>query len=256
VSTLPLDGVVQNVTAVAGFAYGVIGADLHVLGDGTPLYVLENYQRPAFIDPHWLRELPSRMLSARNAVVGFTGRESERDDLRGWSQVGPRLAARWLHAPGGQGKTRLATQLAEELMDTGWKVVTATHGPGAVLPPPGSHDMRLGEAAGLLLIVDYADRWPLTHLTWLLSNALLHQTATPTRVLLLARTAYAWPMLREKLGNYQAGVSQQFLTSLPDEPGHRERAFIAARNSFAVHYGLADPSIIPLLLDLTGPSGG
>lgn len=125
----PQGGVEQNVTATAGFAYGVIGADLHVLGDGTPVYVLENYLRPGFVDPHWLRELPSRMLSARSAVVGFTGRESERDDLRSWSQVGPRLAARWLHAPGGQGKTRLAAQVAEELIDAGWKVITATHGP-------------------------------------------------------------------------------------------------------------------------------
>lgn len=246
----------QNVTAIEGFAYGVIGADLHVLGDGTPLYLLENYLRPIPVDPQRLRELPSRMLSARTAVVGFIGRERERGELREWSQAGPRLAARWLHAPGGQGKTRLAARLAEELIDAGWKVVTATHGPGAVLPPPGSHDMRLDGAAGLLLIIDYADRWPLTHLTWLFSNALLHQTAVFTRVLLLARTAYAWPALRQKLGDYQAGVSQQLLTPLPDEPGQREQAFIAARDSFAAHYGIADPSLVVPPIGLERPEWG
>ena len=249
-------GVVQNVTAIEGFAYGVIGADLHVLGDGTPLYVLENYLRPADVDSRWLRELPSRMLSSRNAVVGFTGRGGELDDLRNWSRDGSRMAARWLYAPGGQGKTRLAARIAEELADGGWRVVTATHGLGAVLPPPGSQDMRLGDAAGLLLIVDYADRWPLTHLTWLLSNSLLHQTAMLTRVLLLGRTAYAWPALRGKLSSYQAGVSQQFLTSLPDEPGHREQAFIAARDSFAAHYGVPDPDVIAPPAGLDRPEWG
>lgn len=141
-------------------------ADLYVLGDGTPLYVLENYLRPTPADPYWLWELPSRMLSARHNVVDFTGRERELGKLRRWCEPGSQLAVRWLHAPGGQGKTRLATRVAEDLIDAGWRVVTATHGPGAVLPPPGSQDMRLGEAPGLLLIVDYADRWPLTHLTW------------------------------------------------------------------------------------------
>ncbi|GAA2410662.1 hypothetical protein GCM10010404_80760 [Nonomuraea africana] len=42
----PPDGrppfIVQNVTANAGFAYGVIYGDLHIFGDGSPVYVLEN----------------------------------------------------------------------------------------------------------------------------------------------------------------------------------------------------------------------
>lgn len=238
------EGAGQNVIATAGFAYGTIGADIHLLGDGTPLYLLQNYLSPASADPDWLREAPSRMLNARYAVVGFTGRESEVRDLRTWCDAGPRLAARWLHAPGGQGKTRLAGQIAEELINAGWKAVTASHGPGTALLQPGSQDLSLGNASGLLLIVDYADRWPLTHLAWLLSNALLHQPNVRTRVLLLARTAYAWSALRAKLGNYQAGVSQQFLSPLPDESGERERTFIAARDSFAARYGLDDPGII------------
>jgi tetratricopeptide (TPR) repeat protein len=246
-----LSGVVQHVRATAGFAYGVIGADIHLLGDGTPLYILESYLCVPATDPQWLRELPSRMLSARFAVVGFTGRESEKGDLLEWCQTGPRLAVRWLYAPGGQGKTRLAAQVADELIGGGWKVVSATHGPGAVLPPLGSQDMRLANAKGLLLIIDYADRWSLTHLTWLFSNALLHQSSTLTRVLLLARTAYAWPALRQELDHYQAGTSEQLLPSLPREPEKRERVFIAARDSFAPHYGLTDTSAIapPAQLD-------
>jgi hypothetical protein len=235
----------QNVTATGGFAYGVIGADIHVLGDGSPLYVLENYHGPPQADPIWLRELPSRMLNARYAVVDFTSREGECEDLRKWCRARPRLAARWLYGPGGQGKTRLAARLAQELVKAGWKVVTVAHGRDAFLPPPGSQDLRLGNAPGLLVIVDYADRWPLTHLNWLLSNALFHQGATPTRVLLLARTALAWPALRSGLENYQAGVSQQLLAGLPNEPRQREHMFTAARDSFAAVYGVDAGVIAP-----------
>jgi hypothetical protein len=134
----------QNVVAVSGFAYGTIGADIHIFGDsGIPVYVLENYQRPEPPEARWLRELPSRMLNARHAVVEFTGRESELAQLRQWRDGDPRLCARWLFGPGGQGKTRLAARFAAESAAAGWKVINATYGPGAVLPAPGSQDMRL-----------------------------------------------------------------------------------------------------------------
>jgi hypothetical protein len=35
---------VRNITGVSGFAYGVIGADIHVFGDGQPVYLLANWQ--------------------------------------------------------------------------------------------------------------------------------------------------------------------------------------------------------------------
>ncbi|MGV9728052.1 tetratricopeptide repeat protein [Streptomyces albogriseolus] len=230
----------QHVTAVGGFAYGVVGASVHVFGDGLPLYVLEEWRPPADTDPEFLRELPSRMLNARFAVVEFTGRRDELADLHRWCRDGPRLAARWLHGPGGQGKSRLAPRFAAEAVDAGWKVITATHGPGSVLPPPGSQDLRADGAAGMLLIVDYADRWPPTHLAWLLSNAVLHQSGVRTRVLLLARTADAWPALRASLTNQQAGTSTQYLRPLePDEgSGDRRLMFDAAHRAFAARYGL------------------
>jgi hypothetical protein len=78
----------------------------------------------------------------------------------------------WLHGPGDQGKTRLATQFAAESAAAGWKVIAAFHGPDADRPEPGSQDLRSEGAAGLLVIVDYADRWLLTNLTWLFKNTL------------------------------------------------------------------------------------
>ncbi|MEO3927399.1 tetratricopeptide repeat protein [Micromonosporaceae bacterium B7E4] len=233
------EAVVQVVSAVAGFAYGVIGADIHVIGaDRTPLYILMNWRSAATVDDAWLRELPSRMLNARFEVVPFTGRAEALDELRGWRDGAGRLSVRWLHGPGGVGKTRLAARFAAETDAADWRVVTAVPGPGSVIPPPGSQDLRLDGAAGLLLIVDYADRWPLGHLTWLFSNALLHQVGVPTRILLLARTSEAWPAVRGVLANHQAGTSSQLLAQLPVEDGHRAEMFEAARDSFAERYRL------------------
>jgi tetratricopeptide (TPR) repeat protein len=228
---------VQNVFAVNGFAYGVIGADIHVFGDGLPLYILANWQAEPETSREWLREQPSRMLDARFAVVDFTGRDQDLAGLRYWVGNGPRLAVRWLHGPAGQGKTRLAAKFAAETAAAGWKVVTATQGPGAVFPPQGSQDLSLGDTTGLLMIVDYADRWPLTHLTWLFSNAMLHQVGLPTRVLLIARSADGWPAVQAALANHQAGMTTHFLEALTDERG-RAGMFTAARDSFATRYDL------------------
>ncbi|WP_328885205.1 tetratricopeptide repeat protein [Streptomyces sp. NBC_00316] len=250
---------IQHVTATGGFAYGAIGADIHVFGDGTPLYILKSWSPAPEPEADWLTQQPSRMLNARFAVAPFTGRDSELAALRSWCVEGLRRAVRWLHAPGGQGKTRLAHQLAQELDTQGWKVVTAVEGPGSVLPPPGSQDLRLDGAAGLLVLVDYADRWPLTSLTWLLSNALLHQPEVPTRVLLLARSTDPWPALRAALANEEVDVSAQALGPLTvaGEPGqrgdHRGAMFRAARDGFAARYGIAPEARQP---DLHHPDFG
>ncbi|MEU9236051.1 tetratricopeptide repeat protein [Streptomyces subrutilus] len=245
----------QHVSATGGFAYGVVGADIHVFGDGTPLYVLRRWASAPEADPQWLRQQPSRMLHARFAVAPFTGREDELGELHAWCAGGPRRAARWLHAPGGQGKTRLAQQLAAELSGQGWKVVTAVEGPGTVLPPPGSQDLTPDGAAGLLLLVDYADRWPLTTLTWLFSNALLHRPDVRARVLLLARDTHTWPALRGALASEQIDVSTQALGPL-DEPrgpaagqGERGAMFRAARAAFAERYGIVASAGEPDLAD-------
>ncbi|MGW4895902.1 hypothetical protein ACWEQL_27150 [Kitasatospora sp. NPDC004240] len=259
----------QHVTAAGGFAYGVIGADIHVFGDGTPLYVLERWRPSPRLDDDWLREQPSRMLNARFAVVGFTGREQELRELREWCTPGPRRAARWLHGPGGQGKTRLAHELAARMTELGWTVATATEGPGGVLPPPGSQDLRPDGTAGLLLLVDYADRWPLSSLTWLFSNALLHRADPPVRILLIARGTDVWPALRASLANEQVSVSQQPLPPLgADGPGRagsadsatadpegRHTMYRAALDGFAARYGVPPPRTGPAA-DLDHPEFG
>lgn len=228
----------QHVSAEGGFAYAVVDGDIHVYVDGLPVYVLENWRPVPESGAEWLRELPSRMLSARHEIVPFTGRAEELADLRAWRDSARRLAVRWLQGPGGQGKSRLAAAFAREALADGWKVVRAVHGPGNVLDSPDADegvDLRTGGARGLLLVVDYADHWPLPHLTWLLSNRLLHRPALPTRVLMLARSSDLWPAVQATLNDVQAATSLQILGPLPggDGGGPRAEMFRVARDAFA-----------------------
>ncbi len=232
----------QVVHVESGVGYGVVGADLHVFGDGVPLYLLTNWRSTESPDTQWLRDVPSRMLNANFGLVRFTGRTMELEDLDRWRDGTARLAVRWLYGPGGQGKTRLAGQFADRCRAAGWKVVTALHGPGTVLPADRQEDLRLGDSVGVLVIVDYADRWPLSHLTWLFSNALLHRPGKPARVLLLARTADSWPAVRAALTDRQADVSTQFLGPVPGES--RSSMFKTARDVFASCYEIDEPRVI------------
>ncbi|MFD2353907.1 hypothetical protein ACFSTC_38510 [Nonomuraea ferruginea] len=194
----------QEVRVESGFAYGVIGADLHVFGDGRPLYLLKETsgraQLRVALDALGLPAQPSQLLNARHAVVDFTGRDGEVEELTTWRDSGDSHAVRWLHAPGGQGKTRLAAHLAAAAVGDGWKVIVAEHAQLQVVDAEDQtgHDLRLGTARGILMLVDYADRWPLAHLTWLFSNKILDQDV-PVRVLLLARNEHIWPALRHAL---------------------------------------------------------
>ncbi|MFI6085005.1 tetratricopeptide repeat protein [Streptomyces sp. NPDC051217] len=229
-----------------GFAYGVVNGDMHVFTHGGPVYLLFEYRSPDVARGSGVPAQPSSMLDARSQVVAFTGRAEELSRLSAWrDHDGKRLAASWLHGPGGQGKTRLAAQFASESAAAGWKVVTVTHGPGAVPPSPGSQDMSPGDAAGLLLIVDYADRWPLTHLTWLFSNRLFWERV-PTRLLLLARSANSWSPVRSTLhGAFDVDTSSHPLQPIADDAlGLREAMFVVARDCFAARYGVADPSAV------------
>ena len=241
----------QVISVESGIAYEMVGADMHVFADGVPVYLLANWHGDDQADPSWLREMPSRMLNARFAVVGFTGRQEELAQLLKWRQAGPRLTVRWLYAPGGTGKTRLAAQFGAESAASNWKVVTAIRGPGTILPELPSQDLRPGDAEGLLLIVDYADQWPLTHLATLLSNRLFGQSEVKTRVLLLARTEDAWERVRRQVAAEPLAASSQHLRPLPASLARREEMFIAARDSFGQRYGLADASGLdsPIPLD-------
>ncbi|MFG2586529.1 tetratricopeptide repeat protein, partial [Streptomyces malaysiensis] len=227
----------QEIRVESGYAYGTIGADIHVFGNGTPVYRLFEHQPVTALDTEWLRAQPSRMLDSRSAVVDFAGRDEELRALVAWRDTGQRLAVRWLHGEGGQGKTRLALQLASDASARGWKVVDAVHGTDTHPPAELKQDLRLDGHAGVLVLVDYADRWPVSHLSWLFHNRLL-QKDVPARILLLARSVDQWPAVRGRLNRLRvnADPSDQYLAPIPEAGEQREHLFSAARDSFARHY--------------------
>lgn len=124
------------------------------------------------------------LLRADAEVVSFHGRQDTLDELEEWclADSDGLPSVRALTAPGGQGKTRLARQLAARLRAKGWVAgqVRQTHGDLGVLRTV-QHP--------LLLIVDYAETRPE------LIRELRERTAEvrhPVRLLLLARSRGSW----------------------------------------------------------------
>src|SRR5207244_1940157 len=105
--------------------------------------------------------------------------------------------------PGGQGKTRLARQLAQVMTNQGWE---------ALFVAPDARPAALAVLAEvrspLLVIVDYAELRQEQHLAELIKS--LRRADQVGRLLLLARTAGEW---REAL----AGTSP-VLSAVADAP--------------------------------------
>ena len=103
-------------------------------------------------------------------MVTFAGRESELADLARWrDQAAPALSARLLHGVAGAGKTRLASEFARQSQERHSIVLTAHYeAAGRLSAAPvavPADSPAVGESPGLLIVVDYADRWPHSHLT-------------------------------------------------------------------------------------------
>ena len=131
-----------------------------------------------------------------------------------------------------------------------------THGHAAVLRRAGTQAIRPEKAAGLLAIVDYADRWPGSHLAWLASRPEFHLDL-PTRLLLVARSQTPWAATRAAFEELDADTSTQFLAPLQDglDQPERERMFTVAWRCFARRYGHSEPATMPADL-LTHPDFG
>ncbi|MGH4026194.1 MAG: hypothetical protein ACRDRV_16595, partial [Pseudonocardiaceae bacterium] len=207
---------------------------------GPPNYRVDGFRAPRRDVP------PSRLLAARYQVVDFTGREHELAELAAWrddSELG--LAVRLVHGPGGQGKTRLAAEFGQRCAKLGWTVAQAMHRsyPGA--PTAALDPAQVTDSSGLLLIVDYAERWPISDLLALVQDSLL-RTRLPTRVLLLSRPAGGW---RDSLSHWLADADiftdQMPLKALAGTVATRTAVFTAARDCFAALLHVPEPARIP-----------
>ncbi|MEV0902978.1 tetratricopeptide repeat protein [Actinoplanes sp. NPDC049802] len=224
-----------------------VGGDVTIVSRERPLYRVTAAEVAAVpLAPERARAQPSRLLAARHRIVPFTGRAAELGELAGWAGSAATVSARLLHGAGGQGKTRLAAEVAARCAAAGWTVWQVAHGVA-----PGED--RAGLTSGALLaVVDYADRWPMSALLTLLGQmrALHARTGARVRILMLARSAgYWWPSLAGRAENDHGIEAGAFVLDGPD--AGRGDMFTAAAVRFGEVLGVAgDGWVAP---DLSGP---
>ncbi|GIF62224.1 hypothetical protein Ais01nite_02590 [Asanoa ishikariensis] len=252
----------QSVTGSVVFGDNIqisgVGGNVTISLDRPPYRVVPADDAPLPLTVERARAQPSRLLLARHQVVPFTGREHTLDTLAAWVGGEEPVAALLLHAAGGQGKTRLAAQVSAQCAAAGWAVWQVTHTPS---PVAGSAAVSTVELAGgaVLVLVDYADRWPASALLGLLTQlGNLHARAgTRVRVLMLARSdGYWWPALAERAdSDLGIEVDQRALPALAaDSADDRTGLFVAAAARFATALDLESANWpVP---DLTGDGFG
>jgi tetratricopeptide (TPR) repeat protein len=207
-------------------------------------FCIRPFAGPERPDAAELRQQPSQLLLARNEVVEFTGREHELAMLADWRRARSKVSALLLDGPGGQGKTRLAAEFAAQSAKAKWAVAVAHHGgePGFSV----DNEVDPTGALGLLLVVDYAERWPRGDLLALFKDKRLRHSG-PTRILLLARTGQRWwDLLRYPLHKLGISTDAKGLTELAAGVGSRRRVFESARDRFAEVLGVDAAGVRPV----------
>lgn len=243
----------QRIFAESGSSvYAVLHGDMHIRG-GHPVYRFELFPLvPRSVDGVRARRQPSRLLAAESRVVPFTGRSGELSQLAAWrDDPAPGVSVLLVHGPGGQGKTRLAGEFAVESAEQGWTAWAGHH----VSDPTAQLVVAPGETgSALVVVVEYAERWPADDLQLLLQNPLLRRPQR-ARVMLVSRPAEGWwPALRHRLG--KAGITvggTVGLQPLAETDVERRQVFEVARDQFATVFGVPSEAVpAPGLLDGCG----
>ncbi|WP_308301772.1 trypsin-like serine peptidase [Frankia umida] len=184
-----------RISAIAG------AGEFASLVSGTDRLELESVELAGlFDDPGQVRDRrsPTSLLRPGRTAVDFYGRDSWIVDLTGWCvKKSAPWAVRLITGPGGQGKTRLALKLCDDLSATEWvSGFLARSIVGGLLEKIADTD------TSVLLVVDYAEARA-RHLSALFR--VLHQRtpAKRVRILLLARSAHDeaewWQWIRDEL---------------------------------------------------------
>ncbi|KUF12948.1 hypothetical protein AT728_37960 [Streptomyces silvensis] len=220
------------------------------LGADRPLYAVDAFPpaSPA-LSPTWVRQQPARLLDARYALVDFTGRHDELGRLAAWRDSPDRVSALLVHGPGGQGKSRIAAQFARGSHTENWRVLQARHATAGLLSPALPFTGRTEGDAPVLMVVDYAERWPTADLIELLLDAV--RQGGRVRVLLVARPRGTWwQHLVHRLGDFDIPVADLALPGLSDDADVvPQTLFRTARDCFARALDVHD-------VDAVGPPDG
>ncbi|HEX5117823.1 MAG TPA: tetratricopeptide repeat protein [Pseudonocardiaceae bacterium] len=230
----------QSATDVAVANTGVVGGNFTInVSSVTETFWTEAFPLTVHRDLDPQRRGPSGLLATGSRVVPFFGRIDELARLTAWRDAPGDLSTMLVHAPGGQGKTRLAAAFAQRSAEDGWAVAQVRHNSDPGPPAPGIDQCT--ESCGLLVVVDYAERWPRVDLERLFQSRFLHQSGGPARVLLLSRPAdYWWKSLANPLFKLNAGVDELPLGPLADTVAGRQIAFTMARDRFAQVLGATE----------------
>lgn len=249
----------QVVTATGGARVNVVqhGDQYNYIYRGAPPYRVEPFPlNAAHTVPEALARVPSRLLAARHRVVPFFPRP-ESALLEAWrDQPSPGLSVRLVHAEGGSGKTRLAQEFAARSAEAGWAVALARHRSEVASAGAGDESLTV-RPPGLVLVVDYAERWPLADLITLVRQ---HRDAARDRlrILLLARPAGTWwqGLMHQFAKLDVLDVAAVKLEALPDIPETRAAVYTAARDRFAEIFALADTASLGVPERLADPQFG
>ncbi|MFJ5847930.1 hypothetical protein [Streptomyces sp. NPDC092903] len=169
------------------------GRDVVILDESAPYRLRMWPPPPQRLSAEEARAQPSRLLRAGHEVVEFAGREAEMKTLRTWRDSclsHPRVALGLIHGPGGQGKTRLASQAARIWRQEGWNTFHAVLRPDRPVRP-APETPPFGTGPGTVVVVDYAQEWDTGDLLGLIHD-MSSPGAAPVLLLLLARSAGVW----------------------------------------------------------------
>ncbi|MFD8478485.1 tetratricopeptide repeat protein [Kitasatospora sp. NPDC059673] len=211
---------------------------------GVPAAALEPVELQHLADPALAPERaagpvrsPAALLRAARQVVPFHGRGELLGELVEWCGRGG-FGAWLLHGPGGQGKTRLAHELAARLSERQWAVLWPR-------PDAGAEELADCRRATrpLLIVLDYAEHRT-EQLAALVGAAAAHRGPTAFKLLLLARTDGDWwqqaVTADDVAQDHLEFAPTRRLEPLQDEPSGRPAAYRAAVEALAAALPFVD----------------
>jgi tetratricopeptide (TPR) repeat protein len=184
---------------------------------------------------------PSTLLRAERAIISIAGRDQELARLEQWCVRDDDFDVRVLTGHAGEGKTRLAQELATRLRAAGWDATFLL--PGV---PGQSVAKTLGERPHLI-VVDYAETRA-DQIGDLLDGLLEFGIHDKVRLLMLARGATDWwrslSARNADLSELLAEVTVQRLEPLAVDRNFVNQLYLTACHEFSAELGVSEPIVV------------